>query len=183
MRQGYPLRYRRKRCLNCHELFDPNPRTKGQQRYCSKGECQAKRQSLNEKDWRLRNLDCAADQKRKWQQKHPGYSQQRRSADPAMAKKNRQDTKIRMQQIRWEAMFDKSKPILTQVIGRNTDNCCLMRGHWLFLRLTRASLWLKAAITRHTGKRLRRVANRLPKGRPYDLSGLFSEAMTWTKKH
>ena len=168
-----PLQTRRKRCLSCRELFDPDPRTKGHQRYCSKAECQTIRQRQNEKDWYWRNPDCVADQKRKWQQKHPGYSQQRRETDPAMAEKNRQDTKIRMQQIRWEAMFDKSKPILAQVVGSNTDNCCLMRGNWLFLRLTRASLWLKAAITRHTGKRLRRVANRLPKGRPYDLSGLF----------
>jgi len=150
-----PLQTRRKRCLSCRELFDPDPRTKGHQRYCSKNECQTVRQRKNEKDWYWRNPDCVADQKRKWQQNHPGYSQQRRVAGSAMAEKNRQDMKIRMQQIRWEAMFDKSKPILTQVVGRNTDNCCLMRGNWLFLRLTRASLRLKAAITRHTGKRLR----------------------------
>src|ERR1019366_2744991 len=168
-----PLQTRRKRWLSCRQLFDPDPRTKGHQRYCSKNECQTVRQRQNEKDWSWRNPDCVADQKHKWQQKHPGYSQRRRVADPAMAEKNRQDTKSRMQQIRWEAMFDKSKPILTQVIGRNMDNCCLMRGNWLFLRLTRASLWLKAAITRHTGKKLKRVVNRLPKGRPYDLSGLF----------
>jgi len=168
-----PLETRRKRCLSCRELFDPDSRTKGKQRYCSKAECQAMRQRQNENDWDQRNPDCVADQKRKWQQKHPGYSQQRRVDNPAMAEKNRHDTKNRMQQLRWEAMFDKSKPILAQVVDRNTDNCCLMRGNWLFLRLTRASLWLKAAITRHTGKRLRRVANRLPKGRPYDLSGLF----------
>ena len=171
-----PLLLKRKRCLSCRKLFDLNPRTKNHQHYCSKAECQAIRQRKNEKDWYWRNPDCVADQKRKWQQKHPGYSQQRRVADPAMADKNRQDTKIRMQQIRWEDMFDKSKPILTQVVGRNTDNCCLMRGNWLFLRLTRASLWLKAAVMRHTGKKLKRVANRLPKSRLYDLSGMIKGA-------
>ena len=171
-----PLQTRRKRCLSCRKLFDPDPRTKGHQRYCSKVECQTVRQRKNEKDWYWRNPECVAGQKRKWQQKHPGYSQERRADNPAMAEQNRQDTKNRMQQMRWEAMFDKSKPILTQVVGRNTDNCCLMRGHWLFLRLTRASLWLKAAITRHTGKRLRRVANRLPKSKLYDLSGMIKGA-------
>ncbi len=174
MRQGdNPPRCRRRRCLSCNELFEPDPRTKGHQRYCSKAECQAMRQRKNEKDWYWRNPDCVADQKRKWQQKHPGYSQQRRVADPAMTEKNRQDTKTRMQQMRWETMFDKSKPILTQVVGRNADNCCLMRWNWLFLRLTRASLWLKAAVMRHTGKKLKRVANRLPKSRLYDLSGMI----------
>ena len=66
MRQG---RARRRRCLNCNELFDPDPRTKGKQRYCSKAECQTVRQMKNEKDWYRRNPDCLADQKRKWLRK------------------------------------------------------------------------------------------------------------------
>ncbi len=168
------LCFRRKRCLSCHDLFDPNPRTKGHQQYCSKADCQEIRQRLNEKDWCQNNLDVVKQYKSKWQKKHPDYSRLKRAADLALAQKNRQDTKARMQKMRKKAMFDKNKSILTQVIGKNTDNRCLMRGRWLFLRLTRTSAWTRALIMRHTsGIRLKRIANRLPKSRLYDLSGLL----------
>lgn len=59
MRQdGRPCRYRRKRCLHCGDLFDPDRRTKGQQRYCSADSCQEYRQRLNEKNWRQKNPEC-----------------------------------------------------------------------------------------------------------------------------
>ena len=167
---------RRKHCQYCNELFDSDPRAKGRQRCCSKAACQTMRQRQNEKDWCRDNPDSVADQKRKWHKKNPGYSRQRRVADPAMADKNRQDTKIRMQEMRSRAVFDKSKPILTQLVGKNIDKCCLIRGRWLFLRLTRASAWTKAAVMRHTcSKRLKRVTNRLPKSRLYDLSGMLKK--------
>jgi hypothetical protein len=78
-----------------------------------------------------------------------------------------------MQQARSKAVFDKSKVILTQVIDKNVDKCCLIRGQWLFLRLTRVSPLRKAAVMRHTGKKLKRVANQLPKSKLYDLSGMI----------
>jgi hypothetical protein len=174
MRQANPpSRSRRKRCVHCRELFDPDPRAKDRQRTCSKDECQMVRQRQNEKSWCERNPDCVADQKRKWQQKHPGYSRRRRAADPKLEQENRQETRLRMQKVRWQVLFDKSKLILTQLIGDNEDKSCLIRGQWLFLRLTRASRWTNATFVRHTGQRLKRVANRLPRGQLYDLSGLF----------
>jgi hypothetical protein len=114
-----------------------------------------------------------AIQKRKWQQKHPGYSRQRRAANSQLANENRQDTCQRMQKLRFEAMFDKSKSILTQLTGNNNDKCCLMRGRWLFLRLTRASRWTKNALIRHTGGEIKRIANHLPKSKVYDLTGIL----------
>jgi hypothetical protein len=79
-----------------------------------------------------------------------------------------------MQNMRAKAVFDKNKSTLTQMVDRNADKCCLMRGKWLFLRLTRVSPWQKAAIMRHTcGKELKRIANRLPKSKLYDLTGLL----------
>ena len=175
MRQAakQPKRTRRKHCKYCDEFFDADPRAKGRQRYCSKAQCQTARQMQNQKDWCRDNPEVVAYDKRRWQQKHPGYSCQRRVADPAMAEQNRQDTKIRMQQMRSKAVFDKSKVILTQVIDKNVDKCCLIRGGWLFLRLTRVSPLRRAAIMRHTGHGLKQVANQLPKGKLYDLSGVI----------
>lgn len=164
---------RRKHCKSCGDLFDPDPRAKERQKYCSKAQCQTMRQMQNQKDWCLNNPKVVAYDKRRWQQNHPDYNQQRRAANPAMTEKNRQDTKIRMQQMRCKAVFDKSKEILTQIIDKNADKCCLIRGNWLFLRLTRVSPWRKAAVVRHTGKRLKRVLNQLPKSKLYDLSGIL----------
>jgi len=175
MRQdaNQPKKTRRRHCKCCDELFDPDPRAKERQRYCSKAQCQTVRQMQNQKDWCLNNPKVVAYDKRRWRQNHPGYSQQRRVANPAMAEQNRQNTKIRMQQTRSRSKFDKSKVILTQVVDKNADKCCLMRGHWLFLRLTRVSPLRKAAVMVHTGKRLKRVANQLPKSELYDLSGMI----------
>ena len=163
-----------KRCPSCLELFTPNPKNKNLQRHCSKANCQAVRQRQNEENWCKNNPDVVKQYKSKWQKKHPDYSCQKRAANPALAQKNRQDTKARMQKMRKNAMFDKNKSILTQVIGRNTDNLCLMRGRWIFLCLTGTSAWTRALVMRHTsGIRLKRIANRLPRSRLYDLSGIL----------
>ena len=164
---------RRRRCKCCKDLFDVDRRSSGKQRYCSKLECQTMRQRANEKEWVIRNVESVAIQKRKWQQKHPGYSRERRKANPQLAEENRQDTAERMQKLRFEAMFDKSKSILTQITGNNNDKCCLMRGRWLFLRLTRASRWTKKALSRHTGGEIKRIANHLPRSKVYDLTGVL----------
>jgi hypothetical protein len=164
---------RRRHCKCCRDLFEPDRRPLGGQRYCCKPECQTVRQRANEKDWARRNPEPIAIQKRKWQQKRPGYSGQRRADNPELAEQNRQDTRQRMQKLRFEAMFDKSKPILTQLTGKNRDKCCLMRGRWLFLRLTRASRWTKGALIRHTGGEIKRIANHLPKSKVYDLTGIL----------
>jgi hypothetical protein len=164
---------RRRHCFCCGELFELDSRSKGKQRYCSKQECQAKRQGKNEKDWCRNNPDSVAYYKSKWLKKRPDYSRKRRIENLAIAAKNRKDTRIRMEKIRWKAMFDKNKPILTQLVDKNKDSFCLMGGRWLFLRLTRTSRWTKEAILRHTGGNIKRIANCLPKGRLYDLSGVF----------
>jgi len=171
MRQG---QVRRKRCLNCNELFNPDRRTKGQQRYCSKDECQTRRQRLNEEDWRIRNPDCAAyqqEQTRQWFKTHPEYSQQRRRENPDLLTKNRDDTRLRMKNMRHEAMFDKSKSILTQLTGNNTDKCYLTRGcGWLIACLTKASPLSRRGALADNRFQFKRVMNHLPKGKLYDLS-------------
>ena len=171
-----PPRSRRKRCLHCGDLFDPDPRSKRLQKYCSKLSCQKKRQRLNEKIWRVNNPDCLVYQQglsRAWHRAHPDHSSNRRAVDPVLTLRNRIQTRFRMRNLRFKRLFDKSKSILTQLLGRIRDKCCLIRGQWLFLRLTKARRWSKPERIRHTGQRLKRVSNQLPKGRLYDLSGLF----------
>lgn len=172
--QKKPKRQRQKRCKSCRELFQPNSRTKGKQRYCSKPECQAIRQKKNEKDWRKRNPDCVEyqyQQTRQWNNAHPDYSRQRRSKDPQLLSRNRNQTCHRMQKIRAKRMFDKSKVILTQLIGGKANKCYLTHGaKWLYVRLTKASPLSKRGSVGDNRKLYKREVNRLPKGRLYNLS-------------
>jgi len=175
--QVNPLRTRRKRCKSCQELFEPDPRRKGKQKYCSKTACQDKRQRSNEKDWRLRNPDCLVyqqEQSRKWHKDHPDYSRQRRANNPELLKRNRDQTKERMQKMRGQKMFDKSKVILTELTGGKEDNCYLTQGgKGLYVRLTKASPLSKTGSLRDNRRRFKRVVNRMPKGRLYHLSAMF----------
>ncbi len=168
---------RRKRCKSCHELFDCDPRTKGKQKYCSQRECQGKRQRFNEQDWRLRNPDCLAYQReesRKWHKDHPDYSRQRRANCPEFLQCNRDQTRVRMQKLRGEKMFDKSKVILTQLTGGKEDDCYLTQGgKGLYVRLTKASPLSKTGSLRDNRQRFKRIVHRLPRGRLYDLSMMF----------
>ncbi len=178
MRQvNKPFRRRRKHCLCCGELFEPDSRSKGKQRYCSKTECQTKRQRLNEKDWRQRNPDCLQEQyerSRIWHKARPNYSRQRRRKNPQLLQQNRQQTKLRMRKIRGKKMFDKSKVILTQLVGNKTDKCYLAhRSKWLLVRLTKASLLSKPGSLWDNRKQFKQVNNCLPRGRLYDIAGMF----------
>ena len=165
---------RRKHCKCCEELFTPDARTKGKQQYCSKPQCQTVRQRQNEKDWRKRNPDCVEyqyQQTRRWNKAHPDYSRKRRSKDSQLSVQNCDQTRQRMRNIRAKHAFDKSKVILTQVVGGKADKCYLTRGsRWLHVRLTKASPLSKRGSLGDNRSLCKRVANRLPKGRLYDLS-------------
>lgn len=165
---------RRKRCQACHSLFVPDPRTKGKQRYCSQESCQRKRQRKNESDWRRRNPECLQEQyeyTRLWYKAHPDYSRQRRARDPDLLRVNREQTRKRMQERRQKKRFDKSKLILAQLTEVQADRCYLAGGYrWLHIRLTKASplTGLRSMCDNQTN--VKRVLNRLPRGRLYDLS-------------
>lgn len=180
MRQASKLRSKRKRCLHCRELFDPDPRTKGKQRYCSAPVCQQHRQRSNEKDWRVRNPECLEYQRQQaheWHRARPWYSKERRARDPELDRRNREFTRIRMRRGREKKLFDKSKVILTQLVGNKVSYCYLSRGAgWMFLRLTKARSLIRQGCLGHNRSLTRRVGfdqARLPKGRLYDLTGAF----------
>lgn len=178
MRQAHtPTHTRRKHCPYCRALFEPDPRTKSKQRYCSKSVCQTQRQRQNESDWRTKNPDCLQEQyerSRLWHKARPDYSRQRRKNNPGVLRENRSQTKLRMRKIRSKKMFDKSKSILTQLVGSKLDKCYLAhRSKWLLVRLTKASLLSKPGSLWDNRKQFRQAANHLPQGRLYQLSGLF----------
>lgn len=185
MRQAHTLAHtclparqtRRKHCKYCGALFEPDPRTQGKQRYCSKSACQTQRQRLNELNWRTKNPDCLQEQyerSRLWHKARPDYSRQRRTANPEFAQENRDQTKARMQKIRGKRVFDKSKSILTQIVGGKPDKCYLAQGSkWLMVRLTKASPLSKPGSVWDNRKQLEHAANCLPRGRLYELSGIF----------
>ncbi len=176
MMQSKKIR-RRKRCLFCKGLFQPDPRTKGKQRYCSKELCQGKRQRKNERDWRKRNPECVDsqyEQTRQWFKSHPQYSAQRRANNPKILDKNRHQTRVRMKKIRTKQLFDKSKVILTQIVGGKSDKCYLARGgSWLLVRLTKASPLSRLKCLRHNVIQRFSVANQLPRGKLYDMFQFF----------
>ena len=172
--QSKPIQKRRRHCASCRELFEPDPRTKGKQKYCSQTECQSIRQRRNEKDWRKRNPDCVAHHAQKWRKNHPDYSRQRRANRPEFLQRNRQETRVRMQKLRGKKMFDKSKSILTELTGAKTDKCYLTQGgRGLYVRLTKASPLSKNGSIGDNRCQMKRVINRLPRGRLYALSTMF----------
>ncbi len=171
------IKRRQKRCLYCHNLFVPDPRTRGKQRYCSKFACQIKRQRQNEKEWRKSNPECLSYQKeqsRQWQKFHSDYSRHRRADNPELMKRNRIQTRIRMRKIRAQRMFDKSKVILTELVERQADKCYLTHGYrWLMVRLTKASPLSRLPFIGDNRSRLKRAGNHLPRGHLYDISGIL----------
>lgn len=178
MRQAIKLLCaRRRRCRWCGELFTPDPRTKGSQRYCSKPICQTKRQRQNESAWRIKNSDCLdyqREQSRHWHKTHPDYSRKRRLKYPRLLAKNRNDTRVRMRRTRFQKLFDKSKVILTELVERQADKCYLTQGSkWLMMRLTKASPLSRLPFMGDNRSRLKRAPNRLPRGHLYDLSGVL----------
>ena len=172
-----PSRTRQRRCRHCGRLFAPDPRTKGKQRYCSRHECQTKRQRLNEATWRAKNPECLdyqREQSRSWHKNHPNYNRKRRLKYPHLLKINRDNTRIRMRKIRSQKLFDKSKVILTELVDRQADKCYLTHGYrWLMVRLTKASPLSRIAFMGDNRLRLKSAPNRLPRGSLYDLSDVL----------
>jgi hypothetical protein len=80
-----------------------------------------------------------------------------------------------MRRGRREKVFDKSKSIMTQLVGNKGTSCYLSRGGtWFLARLTKASPWTRAGSVVDNRRQFKRVKNhqaRLPAGGLYDLAG------------
>jgi len=121
------------------------------------------------------NTRIAQQKSREWHREHPQYSSERRSKDPDLARRNCEFTRERMRRHRENILFDKSKSILTQLVGNTATSCYLSRSAgWLFLCLPKARSLFRRGCLGHNRGQFRRIENhqaRLPAGRLYDLSG------------
>ena len=167
---------RRRRCRICRELFESDHRLELRQYACSKTACQKTRQSRNVRDWYRRNPTCEEYRQgltRQWFRDRPRYSQQRRSTDPSLLSQNRFKTKQRMKVLRAQKVFDKTKSIVTQLLGVQLDKCLLNSRGWMHMRLTKQSRLKRIpGICQNLGQSLSSTQMNF-KGRLYDLSGLF----------
>lgn len=170
------MRTRRRHCRICGKLFKADRRLKKRQYACSKIDCQRIRQFGNVKDWYAGNPDCLKYRQeltRQWFRNHPLYSRKRRSKNLDLLLQNRLGTKQRMRIKRAQTVFDKTKSIVTQVVGKQVDKCLLNSRGWMHMRLTKQSRLKRIpGICQNLGQSLSRTQMNF-KGRLYDLSGLF----------
>ena len=80
-------RRRRRKCLNCGELFRPDPRNAHYQRYCSQHPCRKASKAASQARWlaKPQNRDyfrgpAHTERVRAWRAANPGYSRRRRRA-------------------------------------------------------------------------------------------------------
>ena len=70
----------KRQCRHCMAFFDPNPRSAGRQRYCSKPECRQASKAASQRRWLKQpaNRDyfkgsAHVERVRQWRKAHPGY--------------------------------------------------------------------------------------------------------------
>jgi hypothetical protein len=73
-------RTRRRKCLCCGELFRPEPRNHGRQKYCAKGACRLASKVASQRHWLEKPQNhgyfCGpihVERVRIWRAVHPGY--------------------------------------------------------------------------------------------------------------
>ena len=73
-------RYRKRKCLHCHDLFRPDARNLRHQRYCSKPACRKASKAASQRRWlnKAQNRDyfrgtANVQRVRQWRAAHPGY--------------------------------------------------------------------------------------------------------------
>lgn len=78
-------RSRRRKCINCRELFVPDHRNRNKQRYCSRPECRKASKAAAQKRWlqkaENKNYYRCPDNVRRvqeWRKNNPGYRQKRK---------------------------------------------------------------------------------------------------------
>jgi hypothetical protein len=74
----------RRKCLNCHQLFRPDPRNIRHQRYCSQSACRTASKAASQRRWldKSENRDYFRGPEQvarvqRWRAEHPGYGRKR----------------------------------------------------------------------------------------------------------
>ena len=84
-------RTRRRKCRHCGRLYDPDPRNRYHQRYCSQPACRRASKAASQRRWRaspkgkdyFRGL-ANRQRVKAWQRAHPGYWRGRRQKSRAL---------------------------------------------------------------------------------------------------
>ncbi len=92
------------KCLNCNELFPPDPRNINKQKYCRKPECRKVSKAVGQKKWlaKLENQGYFSgpdnvERVQKWREKNPGYSRRKKPSialqdhSPSQQTENKED--------------------------------------------------------------------------------------------
>jgi len=165
----------RPRCISCKKKFIPDPRVGSRQKFCSRKECQAKRQNFNERAWAENpdNQRFLKVKRNKWRKKNPDYLKEWRKNNPESVRRNREFMQEYQRRKRKGKMFEKTKEMTLQVI-KNKGVVYASRGNtWVLMRLKRPSTSTIAMSEVYASKRIVKGKVRRPQGRLYDLSIAF----------
>jgi len=84
-------RGRRRKCGHCGRLYEPDPRNRWHQKFCSQAPCQQVSKVASQRRWARSSLGRAyfrrpknADRVRIWRERHPGYWRKRRKRSVAL---------------------------------------------------------------------------------------------------
>ena len=165
----------RKQCISCKKRFTPDPRVGLRQKYCSRKECQTKRQKNNERIWTENpdNREFLKVKRRKWLKNNPDYLKEWRENNPDSVQRNREFMREYQRRKRNSVMFEKTKEMTLEVV-KNKGVVYASRGNtWLFMSLKRPLTSTKAMSAVYASKRIVKGKVRRPQGRLYDLSSAF----------
>lgn len=89
------IRYRKRKCRNCGELYKPDPRARKKQRYCSASECRKASQASSWRRWREKaeNRDYykgedQVNRTREWRNNNPLYWKKGDKSENALPKES-----------------------------------------------------------------------------------------------
>jgi hypothetical protein len=163
------------RCLSCKKKFIPDHRVGPRQKYCSRKECQSKRQNINEYAWiaNPENQRFLKAKRSRWRKKNPEYLEKWRQKHPESVRRNREFMQEYQRRRRQGKMFEKTKEMTLQVV-KNKGVVYASRGNtWVLMRLKRPLRWTKTISAGYASKRVRTGKVRRPQGRLHDISTAF----------
>lgn len=93
-----------KRCVCCGRYFAPYVRKAGEQEICRRSKCRNKRKRARDREWWAKNPCSLQERKKKtriWAGKR-NYWKEYRGKNSDYAKRNREQSRVRMKQLRWK---------------------------------------------------------------------------------
>jgi hypothetical protein len=83
------IRCRQRKCCNCHQLYDPDPRGRYHQKHCPRPECRKASKAASQRRWRESDKgrdyfrgSANALRVKAWRAAHPGYARGRPGRPP-----------------------------------------------------------------------------------------------------